>query len=156
MAALLTPGSTERVEGRSSHVVAPVRPGLRPGRRVGQGRLRPPGRRRVAGAPHVVAAPACAPRRVAPPLAVLVGLAAAVAIGIYGLGAFAGSMAGGENVPQTTTVVRVGTGESLSELAERMAPNSDNDAVVARIRQLNGLNGVAVHAGQPLTVPFSR
>ncbi|MGQ0838693.1 LysM peptidoglycan-binding domain-containing protein [Actinokineospora sp.] len=156
MTALLTSGSAERVAGRSSHVVAPPRPALRPVRRTGRGRLGPPGRPRVAGAPHVVARPDCAPRRAPAPIAVLVGIAAVVALAVYGLGAFAGSVAGGADVPEATTVVRVAPGESLSELAGRMAPGSDIEAVVAKIRELNSLTGSDVAVGQPLTVPFLR
>jgi predicted Zn-dependent protease len=89
------------------------------------------------------------------PVAVLVGVAAVVALAFVGLGSFAGAMTGAD-VPKTTTVVRVAPGESLSELAARMAPGSDVDAVVAKIRELNVLSGSAVTSGQPLTVPFSR
>ncbi len=156
MAALLAPESADLSGGRSSHVAAPARPALRPVRPGGRGKLRPPTRRRSAGAAHVVAAPACAPRRIPVPVSALFGLAALVAAVVFALGAFAGSVSGGADVPQTTTVVRVGPGESLSEIAERMAPGSDVSAVVDRIRELNFLGGGAVQAGQPLTVPFSR
>jgi hypothetical protein len=55
-------------------------------------------------------------------------------------------------VPSETTVVRVKPGESLWELAGRVAPGADASAVVERIRELNGVDG-GVQPGQPLTVP---
>ncbi|OLR95234.1 hypothetical protein BJP25_07915 [Actinokineospora bangkokensis] len=84
----------------------------------------------------------------------MVGLAGVVAAAVVGLGAFAGSVAGAD-VPRTTTVVRVQPGETLSGLAERMAPGSDTAAVVDRIRELNALPDGSIRSGQPLTVPFS-
>ncbi|SDC46818.1 LysM peptidoglycan-binding domain-containing protein [Actinokineospora iranica] len=156
MAAVLASESAELAAGRSSHVAALARPILRPVRREGQGRLRPPTRGRAANAAHVVAAPDCAPRLAPLSVAALVAIAVVVAAAVYGLGLFAGAMTGGAEVPPTTTVVRVGPGESLSEVAERMAPGSDVAAVVERIRELNSLDGGAVRVGQPLTVPFSR
>ncbi|EWC58274.1 hypothetical protein UO65_6416 [Actinokineospora spheciospongiae] len=146
--------------GKYAQLMTPVRtipvpPLDRPARRPGQGRLRPPTRRRVAGAPRVVAQARCA-RRGPVPVPVLLGLASLAAAAVYGLGLFAGSVAGGADVPVTTTVVRVQPGEGLSDVAARMAPDSDNAAVVARIRELNRLSGGSLRSGQPLTVPFSR
>ncbi|CRK55771.1 Peptidoglycan-binding LysM [Alloactinosynnema sp. L-07] len=155
MAATLASRSTGSATSRSAHVVAPPLPVVRPARPIGQGRLRPPTRRRRVNVAHVVAGPECAPRRAPLPVVVLLGVATVVALAFLGLGAFAGSMAGAD-VPRTTTVVRVEPGESLSELAARMAPDSDVTAVVAKIRELNGLTGSMVRVGQPLTVPFSR
>jgi hypothetical protein len=114
---------------------------------------RPPTRRRVAGAPRVLA------RRVhvarGPRLTVVWGLVAAsvACAAVVGLGMLASSVE--PMVPSTTKVVRVLPGENLWELAERVAPSSDASAVVERIRELNAIDG-AVQPGQPLTVPFSR
>ncbi|MBM7776360.1 hypothetical protein JOD54_006564 [Actinokineospora baliensis] len=127
----------------------------RSGRSVGRGRLRPPTRRRSPGAPHVVAEPGCGPRRAPMPMAVVLGLAALAAAVVYGIGVAANSVAGEPQVPSTTTVVRVAAGESLSDVAARTAPGSDTAAVVERIIELNGLTGVTVRPGQPLTVPVS-
>jgi predicted Zn-dependent protease len=98
----------------------------------------------------VVAGTVCAPR---PQLPVrwLLAVAAAVCLAVVGLGMLAG--AGESSVPQRTTVVRVEPGESLWELAGRVAPGSDASAVVDRIRELNGGLGSGVTPGQPLTVP---
>ncbi|HSK62112.1 MAG TPA: LysM peptidoglycan-binding domain-containing protein, partial [Actinomycetospora sp.] len=59
-------------------------------------------------------------------------------------------------VPEGTTVAVVGAGESLSEVAARVAPGADAGVVVVRIRELNGLDGAdgsAVAPGRPLVVP---
>jgi len=42
------------------------------------------------------------------------------------------------------------------DVAARVAPQSDQGAVVERIRQLNGLVGSAVNPGQQLQVPAGR
>jgi hypothetical protein len=114
---------------------------------------RPPTRRRVAGAPRVLARRVHVPG--GPRLSLVWGLVAASAAcaAVVGLGMLASST--DPMVPSTTKVVRVLPGENLWELAERVAPSSDASAVVERIRELNGVDGV-VQPGQPLTVPFSR
>jgi len=56
-------------------------------------------------------------------------------------------------VPDRTVVVEVAPNETLWELAERVAPRSPTPQVVDRIRELNGINGITVHPGQPLIVP---
>jgi len=109
---------------------------------------RPPTRR------HVVRrrVAACPPRQ--PRLSIVWMMVAAVAMcaAVYGLGLLASAM--GPSVPDSTTVVRVKPGESLWELAGRVAPDSDAAAVVERIRELNAVDG-AVEPGQALTVPFA-
>jgi len=59
-------------------------------------------------------------------------------------------------VPANTAVVQVGAGETLWDIARRVAPRSDPRAVVERIRQLNRITGSAVSPGQRLQVPDSR
>jgi hypothetical protein len=59
-------------------------------------------------------------------------------------------------LPAHTAVVRVGAGETVWDVAARVAPQSDQGAVVERIRQLNGLVGSAVNPGQQLQVPAGR
>lgn len=60
---------------------------------------------------------------------------------------------GGESVPAQTAVVRVGTGDTLWSIAERIAPSSDPRDVVQRIVELNDLDASVAHAGQSLVVP---
>jgi LysM repeat protein len=59
-------------------------------------------------------------------------------------------------LPATTSVVQVGAGETLWDVARRVAPHADQQAVVDRIRTLNGLVGSAVQPGQQLRVPDGR
>jgi hypothetical protein len=114
---------------------------------------RPPTRRRVAGAPRVLARRPCdVPEPRLSPVWVLAVASVAFAA-VVGLGMLASSVA--PSVPSTTKVVRVLPGESLWELAGRVAPDSDPSAVVDRIRELNGVEG-SVFPGQPLTVPYSK
>ena len=62
----------------------------------------------------------------------------------------------GAGIPVQTAVVRVGAGETLWDVAQRVAPESDPRAVVERIRQLNTMAGSAVQPGQQLRVPDGR
>jgi hypothetical protein len=114
---------------------------------------RPPTRRRVAGAPRVLARTVCAPRRPRLSLVWVLAVASVACVTVVGLGTLANSVE--PTVPADTTVVRVQPGESIWELAGRVAPNADTAAVVDRIRELNDVEG-SVHPGQPLTVPFER
>ncbi|MBV9140266.1 MAG: LysM peptidoglycan-binding domain-containing protein [Pseudonocardiales bacterium] len=59
-------------------------------------------------------------------------------------------------IPAETTVIRVGAGETVWDVARRVAPESDQRAVVERIRHLNGLIGSAIAPGQQLQVPHER
>lgn len=59
-------------------------------------------------------------------------------------------------IPAKTAVIRVGAGETVWDVARRVAPQSDQNAVVERIRQLNGIVGSAITPGQQLRVPQGR
>jgi LysM domain len=59
-------------------------------------------------------------------------------------------------IPVETAVIRVGAGETVWDVARRVAPQSDQRAVVERIQQLNGVVGSAVAPGQELLVPDGR
>ncbi|HWM05758.1 MAG TPA: hypothetical protein VNP92_25740 [Actinophytocola sp.] len=111
----------------------------------------PPSRRRVVGAPRVLVPAGCAPPRPRLSVGWLLAVAASVCAAVVGLGLLAGS--GAETVPDRTTVVHLQPGESLSELADRMAPGSDLNAVVDRIRELNGGLEGGLMPGQPVRVP---
>lgn len=56
-------------------------------------------------------------------------------------------------VPDRLAVVRVEPGESLSDVAHRVAPDSPARQVAERIRELNDLNSPTVVAGQTLIAP---
>ncbi|MBV8542775.1 MAG: LysM peptidoglycan-binding domain-containing protein [Pseudonocardiales bacterium] len=62
----------------------------------------------------------------------------------------------GPGIPAETVVIRVGAGETVWDVARRAAPQSDQPAVVERIRQLNGIAGSAITPGQQLQVPHGR
>ena len=133
-----------------------IRPGTRRTRvlRTGAGDFRrPPGRPRPITAPGVATAAACGPTQVSGGVQLaLVGLltflACLVLAAVNGL-----SSTGSQPVPAGVATVQVRDGESLPELAHRIAPNSPVDEVVDRIVALNHLADRALHAGQPLEVP---
>ena len=56
-------------------------------------------------------------------------------------------------IPPRLAVVQVQAGESLEQLAQRIAPDASVGAVVDEIRDLNELKTVAVDAGQTLIAP---
>ncbi|WP_460405640.1 LysM peptidoglycan-binding domain-containing protein [Actinophytocola sediminis] len=151
----VTAHRTEQVGQRAVRVpvqrTTPADPVVSPPRRVRvHGYVGPPARRRVAGAPRVVASAACRPRQRISVLSLL-AVGASVCLVVVGLGTLAG--AGAAEVPTRTEVVWVRSGETLSELAARMAPSSDQAAVVDRIRELNSGVADGVRPGQPLRVP---
>ena len=57
------------------------------------------------------------------------------------------------SVPAQLAVVRVQTGESIQQVARRVAPDAPVSAVVDRIKELNKLPSVALNAGQTLIAP---
>jgi hypothetical protein len=74
-----------------------------------------------------------------------------------GLIANLGEMANGASgntataaVPDKLAVVRVEAGESLQDVAHRVAPDAPTRQVAERIRELNDLNSPALAAGQTL------
>ena len=56
-------------------------------------------------------------------------------------------------VPTTTVTVVIEQGDSLWEIARRVAPGADPRDVVHRIRELNGLRSNLIQPGQVLLVP---
>lgn len=81
--------------------------------------------------------------------------AAAVALVVVGGLGWLGQ-APSAGVPAETAVIRVGAGETVWDVAQRVAPKSDQRAVVERIQQLNGIAGSAIQPGQELQVPDGR
>ncbi|MCV7193494.1 LysM peptidoglycan-binding domain-containing protein [Mycolicibacterium brumae] len=108
---------------------------------------------RVSRAPHR--------RRRAVSPAATVGLAVLAGLITVWLGLVA-QFGAAANLPETAAaasetlaVVQVKPGESLNQLAARVAPATPSDQVVARIRDLNKLDGVDVRAGQTLIAPIA-
>ena len=81
------------------------------------------------------------------------GLLAGMAWLVLLIGGDAGETAAGPAAPAATSVVYVRSGESLSSLAERIAPDLPVDGVIAQVRELNGLESSGLVVGQPLVVP---
>ncbi|WP_433612358.1 LysM peptidoglycan-binding domain-containing protein [Prescottella agglutinans] len=83
--------------------------------------------------------------------------AVVVTIGaVLGLGALANLTAVSGAVPAETATVRVHGGETLSDVAARVAPDAPVGPVVDRIMELNEMSSAAVRAGQTLITPVSR
>jgi len=113
-------------------------------------RVGPPTRRRSASAPRVLASGRCAPRASRMSWAAAAGAGAAMFLAVVGIGLLANAGAGG--VPEETAVVRVQPGESVWDVAERVAPDAAVGEMVARIQELNALEE-PLRPGQALTVP---
>ncbi|MBT0567914.1 LysM peptidoglycan-binding domain-containing protein [Williamsia sp. CHRR-6] len=105
----------------------------------------------------------CADARVRTTTISPVGWFAAIAVGfvlaalVWAL-AIVGSEISDAHTPAVagTSVVHVRSGESLTALAQRVAPDEPAAAVVADLRYLNHLDNSAVVAGQPLLAPVYR
>ncbi|OBI60182.1 LysM peptidoglycan-binding domain-containing protein [Mycobacterium sp. E796] len=159
---------TYTVSPRTSSVRRPVNgpvPGLYP-RRDGLTGPRRPGPSRPAGAPlryhGTGVAMSVAPHRRRPvTLATTLGLALVAGVITLWLGLVAnfGQAVNGDSggsaaaVPDRLAVVRVEPGESLQDVAHRVAPDAPARQVADRIRELNDLNSPALAAGQTLIAP---
>ena len=156
------------ISPRTCSVRRPVNgpvPGLRSGR-AGLAGSRRPVPARPAGAPPryrgTGVAVSVAPHRRRPvTLATTLGLALAAGMITLWLGLVAnlGELVNGDAagsaapVPNRLAVVRVEPGESLQDVAHRVAPDAPAHTVVERIRELNDLNSTALVAGQTLIAP---
>ncbi|MFD4369799.1 LysM peptidoglycan-binding domain-containing protein [Rhodococcus sp. NPDC058521] len=74
----------------------------------------------------------------------------------FGAVAYVVTATGDAALAEATEVVQVGAGESLTEVAERIAPEVPAQQIVDRIMDLNALTNSSVHAGQSLVVPALR
>ena len=82
-------------------------------------------------------------------------IAAAITVWLGLIAQFGADRADGTStVPDQLAVVRVQSGENLQQLAARVAPDAPTGQVIARIRELNSLESVALDAGQPLIAPI--
>jgi hypothetical protein len=155
------------IPSRTGNVRRPItrpRPGPRWDRDGQAGSLRP-APSRPAGAPARYrgsgVAMSVAPHRRRPvTLATTVGLALLAGMITLGLGLVAhfGQMANGDSgsaarIPDRLGVVRVEAGESLQDVAARVAPAAPVRQVTERLRELNALNSPTLVAGQTLIAP---
>ncbi|WP_255506730.1 hypothetical protein [Mycolicibacterium sp. 018/SC-01/001] len=162
MTVLHTP-DVRQYAGRTARPVRidPATPGAPSGR---TGRAPRPGRRqRPGGTPlqyrgsGVMVSRASHRRRpITPAATVLLALVAAAITLWLGLVAQSGGVVGPQTeIPGRLAVVQVHTGESLQQVAQRVAPHAPVTDVVARIRELNQLETVALTAGQTLIAPVA-
>jgi hypothetical protein len=86
-------------------------------------------------------------------LVVALVVAAVVAALLLLVGGVRSGAIGDGAVPSRTTVEQVRPGETLWDLARRVAPSAPPDQVVARIRELNGMSASGIYPGLPLIVP---
>jgi len=95
-------------------------------------------------------------RPITPTTTVLLALVASAITVWLGLVAQLGGVTGVESpVPDRLAVIQVQTGETLQQVAHRVAPDAPVGQVVERIRQLNELDSVALDAGQTLIAPIA-
>lgn len=149
----------------SGRVARPVhRGGRRIDRRHPAGLRRPAGERRPIGELGYERVPAVQPQRGPHPirrleqariglatLAVTALLTAAAVCGLLGI-----AQLRSPDAPAATQTVQVQPGESLTAVAQRVAPGEPVRDTVARIVELNGLHGAEVVAGRTLVVPATR
>lgn len=108
--------------------------------------------------PGVVMSRASHRRRPITP-ATTVGLAVLAALITVWLGVVAqfggvvGNADSSASVPNTLAVVQVQSGETLQQVAHRVAPDAPVGHVVDRIRELNRLETSSLDAGQTLIAP---
>ncbi|HEY1971722.1 MAG TPA: LysM peptidoglycan-binding domain-containing protein [Pseudonocardia sp.] len=88
-----------------------------------------------------------------PALARLLLVVLVVGAAVVGLGLLADAV-GSARVPDRTELVQVHQGESLWQVARRVAPSADPGEVAARIAELNGLPSPSVQAGDTLLSPI--
>ncbi|WP_326569683.1 LysM peptidoglycan-binding domain-containing protein [Amycolatopsis rhabdoformis] len=116
--------------------------------------MRPPTRARVVVGRRSAGTACAEPSRPAVRWPWLAAIAVAACLVVTVLGVFGSGTPGGA-VPERTASVSVQQGDTLSALAARFAPDSDQAAVVERIKQLNHLDDAVLVPGLPLTVPFA-
>ncbi|HTM85110.1 MAG TPA: LysM peptidoglycan-binding domain-containing protein [Mycobacterium sp.] len=94
-------------------------------------------------------------RPVTPATTVVLALLAALITVWLGIVAQFGAAVSAEAgpVPAELAVVRVQNGETLQQLARRVAPDAPAGRVAAAIRELNDLNSTVLEAGQTLIAP---
>ena len=138
------------------------RPGTRPGYREPEARRRPRSNRpatapmRYRGTGVMMSRASHRRRPITPATTVLLALVAAGITVWLGLVAQFGGVTGADApVPPRLAVIQVQTGETLQQVAHRVAPDSPVGQVVERIRELNQLDSVALEAGQTLIAPVA-
>src|SRR3954470_11607509 len=135
-----------------------VRPGLRPA----DSRRRPRSSRptgvpmRYRGTGVLMSRASHRRRPITPATTVVLALvASAITVWLGLIAQFGGVTRSDAPVPGRLAVVQVQTGETLQQVAHRVAPDAPVGQVVERIRELNQLDSVALDAGQTLIAPIA-
>jgi hypothetical protein len=146
------------LDSREIQTTSVVRPGLRPANT----RRRPQSRRpgcapiRYRGTGIMMSRASHRRRPITPATTVVLALVAAGITVWLGLVAQVGGVVGeSASVPDRLAVIQVQTGETLQQVAHRVAPDAPVGQVVDRIRELNKLDTAAVDAGQTLIAPVA-
>ncbi|AQT82888.1 peptigoglycan-binding protein LysM [Mycolicibacterium litorale] len=84
----------------------------------------------------------------------LAGLAALITLWLGMVAHLSGAPVATDQTPDQLAVVQVQAGETLQQLAGRVAPDAPAGAVMQRIRDLNKLDSVTLDAGQTLIAPI--
>jgi LysM domain-containing protein len=150
------------LDSREIQAETVLRPVARPGLRPGETRRRPRSHRpggaplRYRGTGVLMSRASHRRRPITPATTVVLALVAAGITVWLGLVAHVGGVTGvGAPVPGRLAVVQVQTGETLQQVAHRVAPDAPVGQVVDRIRELNQLDSVALDAGQTLIAPVA-
>jgi hypothetical protein len=135
-----------------------VRPGFRPvdtGRRPRSNRPAV-ARMRYRGTGVLMSRAPHRRRPITPATTVVLALIASAITVWLGLVAQFGGVTGVDApTPDRLAVIQVQTGETLQQVAHRVAPDAPVGQVLERIRQLNQLDSVALDAGQTLIAPIA-
>lgn len=86
-------------------------------------------------------------------LAALVALPVAAAIAFAALSGGSALASGEQTTGNTFTTITVQPGDTLWSIAGEVAPNADPRDVVAKISQLNLVDGGVIEVGQHLAIP---
>ncbi len=84
----------------------------------------------------------------------LAAMAALITVWLGMLGHFSGGAVATEQAPDQLAVVQVQAGETLQQLAGRVAPDAPAGQIMQRIRDLNELDSASLDAGQTLIAPI--
>jgi hypothetical protein len=144
------------LDTREIHPAPVFRPALRPGDARRRPRSNRPGGAplRYRGTGVLMSRASHRQRPITPATTVVLALiAAGITVWLGLVAQFGGVTAGDVPVPTRLAVVQVQTGETLQQVAHRVAPDAPVGQVVERIRELNHLDSVALEAGQTLITP---
>jgi LysM domain len=148
------------VDSREFEATPLIRPRPAGAPRPAGTRRRPPSRRpggapmRYPGTGLLVSRASHRRRPITPATTVVLALIAAAFTVWLGLVAqFGGVVGDSAAVPDRLAVIQVQSGETLHQVARRVAPDAPTDQVMDRIRDLNQLESAALDAGQTLIAP---